>query len=101
MKYRDKQIDVLERIGRSILEYYDDDLTKTSRVINSMYISDVHILNAEVIFVLRRPGVLIGPRGELVHRIQQDLDMKIKIIEDTATHATDYITPTSYSLEGY
>lgn len=55
-------------------------------------ITDISVTDDVVTIITRRPGLLIGSRGERVGQLEDFLNQKIKIVE-TKGSAVDYLIP--------
>jgi len=92
-----KKIDILNKIGECFLRLNNRDYKKTEELLRSMQISSVEVVsNTKIVIMLRRPGLLIGPKGKSVTALSDFLKMEVKIIEDTQENIYDHLIPRDY-----
>lgn len=87
-----KAIEAAQAIGLFYLEKNKGNYAKTSDEITTLQFTDVSVDDEVVVITTKRPGLLIGKRGENVDKLQNYLGRKIRIIE-TAPNAVDFVVP--------
>lgn len=92
------QIEIVEKIGEFFLELNGKNYEKTERILRNMEITRVDLLSkSKIMILLRRPGLLIGPKGQTIDGLSKHLKMEIQIVEDTQTNLYDYLIPRVWS----
>lgn len=87
-----KSIEAAANIGQFYLRKNNGDYEKTADEIMRLCITDVSVAEDVVTVTTKRPGLLIGMRGERVGQLEDFLNQKIKIVE-TEGSAVDYLIP--------
>lgn len=92
----------LLEVYNKIWHYYyganDKNYIDASNAIRKLDITDIVCLPEEVVIVLRRPGLLIGPKGKNIECLQKALGMPIRIEEKREASIADQIIPYDYDL---
>lgn len=91
-KLNEKLIDIVSLIGEFYLRKNDNDYVKTSVEIKQLKITEIKLDDKSVLITLKRPGLLIGKRGENIDKLEKFLSMKVKIFE-TENSELDYLIP--------
>jgi hypothetical protein len=74
--------DIYAGIAKAIVAYSD----KPADIVSNLGIVQIYPLHYRTVIVTRRPGVLIGKRGELIDKISEQIGKVEVIEEDSATH---------------
>lgn len=88
-------------------EKHDGDHDKAEEEIRKLDLTELHVTNfisededePRVFIKLRRPGILIGPKGNNVLGLQEFLGMKLHIEEETKSTIADELIP--WKWDGY
>lgn len=98
--FTEKEQKIISGIGQFFLNKNDQDFKKTEQQLLAMHITDIYPLTNRVIIVLRRPGLIIGKRGQTVEELKNFLGLsEIIIIEDAKPHINDFLIPYDYNDE--
>jgi len=99
-KLCDKAIEVASNIGQFFLQKNNCDYEKTAEEINKIGFTKVAVVDNKVCVVVKRPGMLIGRRGEIVNSLEKWLSVKLKI-EETEPSETDFLIPSPAYQDNY
>jgi len=76
---------------------FDNDFDKAAEAIRKLDLTEMHVFSAHmekfVYIRLRRPGRLIGLRGNNIQELQQHLNMKLCVVEEKTAVLSDNIIP--------
>lgn len=96
MSLDQRAVDVAAEIGMFYLEKNKFDYEKTRYEINRLYITNICTVTDSkeplVSIETKRPGLLIGKRGQNITALEEYIGMKIYIMEAPARE-TDYLVP--------
>lgn len=97
-KFDPQTVEVLNRIGEFCLRQFSRNYKTTEQFLLSLKITSVELISRDKISIkLRRPGLLIGPKGQTIDGLSKFLNMEIKIIEDTDPNIYDHLVPHDWS----
>jgi hypothetical protein len=87
----------IEKIGHFFLKRNNNDYQETEKYLFSMRITGILVFPDEIIVTLRRPGLLIGKRGELITALREYMGKEIRIVEDVSPDIYLHLVPMYYS----
>lgn len=89
------RIEICRLIGEFFLRENSNDYDKAEKQILQLDIKDVQPIQ-KIKVELGRPGLLIGRKSLLIHRLEEFIGMKIDIVEDRQS-INSLIIPVDYS----
>jgi len=97
MRYSDKEKEIFTKIRHFFLERNKGNYEEAAKTVESLGITRIEISLNKMRICLRRPGLLIGKKGECIDALSKylkDDTLQILIEED---ELVDYLTPVDYS----
>ena len=82
---------ICSRLSQAFLTICNNDIKGASDLITRIQFTNIQVFNDLVILTVRRPGLLIGKRGENIETITRVIDKPIKIAEDCNEYFDDAI----------
>lgn len=87
------KIELLDKIGHFFLKEKED-YQETERFLRLMEITQIERVSShKIVILLRRPGMLIGKKGQRLEALEKHLNLKIQIVEDTNPSLYDFLIP--------
>ena len=97
MGYSKKEKELFTKIGEFFLEKNSGDFGKAQEAIELLGITRISLSSNEMTICLRRPGLLIGKKGERIDALSKYLKPFVRTILIEEDELVDYLTPVDYS----